>query len=232
MTASLTLVSHTLCPYVQRAAILLEEKNQPFERIYIDLANKPGWFKHVSPLGKVPLLKLSEDSYLFESAPILEYLDETIGVPFHPQDPVERARHRAYIEFASQILNAIGMLYNAQDADAFKSADANLRSKFAHMEEVLAPEAYCFSGTKFSLVDAAFAPVFRYFDVFESFTELTALDDFKNIEFWRVELAGRPSVQSAVQETYTEELKQFLRKRESWISQLLNAHETGSAAAE
>ncbi|QDG79113.1 glutathione S-transferase family protein [Labrenzia sp. PHM005] len=232
MATSLTLVSHTLCPYVQRAAILLDEKNQLFERIYIDLANKPAWFKRVSPLGKVPLLKIADNNYLFESAPILEYLDETIGVPFHPQDPAERARHRAYIEFASQILNAIGTLYNAKDQEAFRSAEANLRSKFEHLETALSPDAPFFSGKDFSLVDCAFAPVFRYFDVFESFTHLTVLDDLKNTKNWRVELASRPSVQRAVKDTYAEDLKHFLHKRDSWMSELLRAHETATAAAE
>jgi glutathione S-transferase len=47
----LTLISHTLCPYVQRAAIVLAEKGVAFERRDVDLANKPDWFKAVSPLG-------------------------------------------------------------------------------------------------------------------------------------------------------------------------------------
>ena len=32
MTAKLTLISHKLCPYVQRAVIALNEKGVPFER--------------------------------------------------------------------------------------------------------------------------------------------------------------------------------------------------------
>ncbi|MDH3236478.1 MAG: glutathione S-transferase N-terminal domain-containing protein, partial [Alphaproteobacteria bacterium] len=76
MPQTLTLVSHHLCPYVQRAAIALAEKAVEFERIYIDLANKPDWFRALSPLGKVPVLKV-DDRALFESAVILEYLEET-----------------------------------------------------------------------------------------------------------------------------------------------------------
>ena len=53
--AKLTLVSHQLCPYVQRVAIALAEKAVPFGRVWIDLADKPDWFKAISPLGKVPL---------------------------------------------------------------------------------------------------------------------------------------------------------------------------------
>ena len=50
----LHLVSHALCPYVQRAVISLTEKGVEFERTTIDLANKPDWFLAISPLGKTP----------------------------------------------------------------------------------------------------------------------------------------------------------------------------------
>jgi glutathione S-transferase len=106
----LTLVSHHLCPYVQRAAIALAEKQIPFERIWIDLSNKPDWFKKISPLGKVPVLSVKQadgqETSIFESAVILEYLEETTTSPLHPVDPLERARHRGWIEFGSAVLNA------------------------------------------------------------------------------------------------------------------------------
>src|SRR5207244_2366069 len=76
---TLTLVSHLLCPYVQRAAIALREKNVVFERVVIDLANKPAWFLKISPLGKVPLLRVPRpdggESILFESNVICEYIE-------------------------------------------------------------------------------------------------------------------------------------------------------------
>src|ERR687887_2077602 len=87
---TLKLVSHKLCPYVQRAVIALTEKNVPFERIDVDLADKPDWFKAVSPLGKTPVLIVG-DTAIFESAVILEYLEETQAMPLHPADPLVRA---------------------------------------------------------------------------------------------------------------------------------------------
>ena len=93
---ALTLVSHHLCPYVQRAAISLAEKAVPFERVYVDLADKPAWFLDLSPLGKTPVLKV-DDRAIFESAVILEYLEETGPHPLHPADPLRRAEHRAWI---------------------------------------------------------------------------------------------------------------------------------------
>ena len=55
---------------VQRAVISLVEKEVPFERIDIDLANKPDWFRALSPLGKTPVLRV-DGRAVFESAVIL-----------------------------------------------------------------------------------------------------------------------------------------------------------------
>ena len=85
MTARLKLISHRLCPYVQRAVIALTEKRVAFERIDIDLAHKPDWFLKLSPLGKTPVLQVG-DVPIFESAAILEYLEETEPRPLHPAD--------------------------------------------------------------------------------------------------------------------------------------------------
>ena len=69
----------------------------PFERINVDLSHKPAWFQALSPLGKVPLLKVpgkDGETVIFESAVILEYLEDTGPAPLHPREPLERARHR------------------------------------------------------------------------------------------------------------------------------------------
>ena len=94
MSAPLKLISHKLCPYVQRAVIALAEKGVPFERIDIDLANKPEWFLKISPLGKVPVLVVATERgevALFESNVICEYIEETqAGRGLHPADPLAR----------------------------------------------------------------------------------------------------------------------------------------------
>lgn len=60
MAAPLKLISHRLCPYVQRAVIALNEKGVAFERIDINLANKPDWFLEISPLGRTPVLQVGD----------------------------------------------------------------------------------------------------------------------------------------------------------------------------
>jgi len=157
MNESIILVSHALCPYVQRVAIALAEKDVAHERRVVDLANKPQWFLEISPLGRTPVLKVG-DAALFESAAILEFLEETQPAPLHPADPVERAGHRAWIGFGSECLNDIAGFYSAADTGALETKAAALRARFERIEGHLVAGPW-FGGARFSLVDAVFAPV-------------------------------------------------------------------------
>lgn len=204
----LTLISHVLCPYVQRAVIALKEKRVPYERIDIDLSAKPDWFLAVSPLGKTPVL-LADGQPIFESAVICEYLEDTLAPPLHPAAPLERARHRAWIEFASATLNAIWTFYTAKDEAAYEAAARALRERFMQMEKVLGEGPY-FDGARFSLVDAAFAPAFRYFDVFDPASGVDMFADTPKTQAWRQALAQRQSVREAVAENYSALLRDFV----------------------
>jgi glutathione S-transferase len=219
MSDTLTLVSHHLCPYVQRAAISLAEKEVAFERIYVDLADKPAWFRALSPLGKVPLLKVG-GSAIFESAVILEYLEETQPKPLHPVEAVARAEHRSWIEFGSAVLNDVWGFYSAPDEAAFEAKVRALVDKFAWIEARLPGGAY-FAGDRFCLVDAAFGPVFRYFDAFDRIGNFGILDARPRIAAWRQALAARPSVASAVATDFDMRLWRFLEVRKSHLSRLM-----------
>src|ERR1700737_288463 len=218
MAATLKLISHKLCPYVQRAVIALTEKDTPFERIDIDLANKPEWFLKLSPLGKTPVLLVSETA-IFESAVILEYLEETQPKPLHPADPLWRAEHRAWIEFGSAVLGDIAGFYAAPDEATFKAKAAQLEQRFARLEARVAADPW-FDGAEFSLVDAVFGPVFRYFDVFDEIADFGILASKPKIARWRNSLAARPSVRAAVSADYPALLRDFLDRRNSWLSGL------------
>ena len=215
----LTLISHELCPFVQRAAIALAEKGVAFERITVDLANKPDWFLKISPLGKVPLLKVG-DAVIFESAVILEYLEETQPHPLHPIDALQRAEHRAWMEFGSTILMDLWNFYTAMDEAAFQTKAQQLAEKFARLEQRLGDGPY-FDGARFSLVDAVFGPVFRYFDTFDRIADFGMLADKPRLAAWRHALAQRPSIAHAVKADYPERLWNFLQSRGSRLSALM-----------
>jgi glutathione S-transferase len=215
----LTLISHQLCPYVQRAAIVLAEKNAPFERRYVDLSAKPDWFLAVSPLGKTPVL-LVGDEPIFESAVICEYLDE-IGMPrLHPQDALQRARHRGWMEFGSAILNAIAGFYAAPNARLLQARREELLARFTQLENALPNGGPYFAGESFGLVDAVFGLVFRYFDVFEQLGEPGFFEAMPKVRAWRHALARRPSVMHAVTPEYPQLLQRFLLARGSELSRI------------
>lgn len=223
MPRRLRLISHKLCPYVQRAAIVAAEKHIDFERVDIDLASKPDWFLAISPTGKVPVLEVTDDDgrvhILFESAVIAEFLDEISGNPLLPADPLLRARQRAWVEYASATLADIARLYAAPDAASFEAAVTALEGRLETLEaEVAGP---FFAGIRFGLADAAFAPVFRYLDVFERELECTLVERGAKVAAWSAELATRPSVIGAVPLDYADRLLSFVIGKNGHLASLL-----------
>lgn len=223
MQPHLELVSHDLCPYVQRAVIVAHELDIALQRTDIDLASKPDWFTAISPTGKVPLLRVRDPDgtqhILFESAAISEYLDEIASRHLMSGAPLQRARVRAWVEFASGTLAVISGLYSAQDAAAFEERREALRRRFVQIEAELADP--WFAGAEFGLVDAAFAPVFRYLDALEAMLKLELAADLAKLSAWRLALATRPSIIAAVSPDNPQRLERYLRTRQSHLGRLL-----------
>jgi glutathione S-transferase len=229
-TPRFTLISHALCPYVQRAAIVLAEKGVAFTRRDVDLSRKPDWFLAVSPLGKTPVL-LVDDTPIFESAVICEYLDDTLAPRLHPADALQRARHRAWMEFGSAVLNGIAAFYNAPDEAALRARADALRERFATLELALGAGPW-FDGERFSVVDAVFGPVFRYFDTLERLGGFGFFDAAPKVRAWRAALAQRPSVQHAAGADYAARLYAFIVARGSALSARATAGRAESAGAQ
>jgi glutathione S-transferase len=220
--SKLTLISHPLCPFVQRAAIVLLEKGAPFDRIDVDLAAKPDWFLALSPTGKVPLLKVGRadgtDAILFESMVICEYLDETQdGASLYPADALSRAQQRAWIEFGTATLADAWQFLNAKDRPTAYAKQTAFRDKLQRLEGVLDESPY-FAGPAFGMVDAVFAPLFRYFDLLDSVVSRAIFDDLPRVSAWRAALASRQSVISAVGVDYADRFRQHLLQHQAILS--------------
>lgn len=225
MPKHLRLISHKLCPYVQRAVIVATEKGIDFERVDIDLADKPDWFLAISPTGKVPLLEVTEDDgttrILFESAVIAEYLDEISGRPLLPADPLERARERAWVELGSAALADLYRFYAAPDEAGHLAARRDIEAKLVQLDKVVVGP--WFSGDRFGLVDAAFGPVVRYLDVFERRAGIDLLDDRPKLRGWANALLKRPAVAAAVGGDYADRLVDFIQSRRSYLAARLDS---------
>jgi len=214
------LISHALCPYVQRSVILLSEQKTPFKRVDIDLANKPGWFKEISPLGKVPILLIETKGSVFESQVICEYLDEVNASSLHPDNAFEKAHHRAWIEFGSGILANIAGLYSVKDKDSFNQSLDTIEKKLNQLEQELFHAPY-FSGDKFHIIDAVYGPIFRYFDTLEQILAFNFFANKPKLKAWRLALSQRPSVQEAVANDYPVKLAAFLKARQGYLASMM-----------
>ena len=103
MASKFMLCSFKTCPWVQRAAIVLQAKKIPYDITYIDRNNRPAWFLAISPHSKVPVVQIDGKEALFESNAIAEYLEETVAPRLHPEDPIARARNRAWTDYVTDV---------------------------------------------------------------------------------------------------------------------------------
>jgi glutathione S-transferase len=194
----LELVSFKLCPYVQRSVIVLKHKKAPFDITYIDLENPPQWFNEISPLGKVPVLKVDDRVTLFESAVINEYIDETVGKPLLSTDPLQRALERAWIAVASELFMSLYHFTYEEDHEKLKSAQLEFFSDLGRFEGILSSEGPYFRGKEFSLMDAAIAPLFVRLYLSDPLRMHAEWKKIPRVRRWAEALVAEPSVKESV----------------------------------
>lgn len=211
----LELISFKVCPFVQRSVIALHEKQVDFTLTHIDLGNPPEWFKQISPMGKVPVLKVG-DQPVFESAVILEYLDEVYAPQLHPTDVLEKAVHRSWIEFASELVMAQFNMLSAKEKAGFEEHRDALKHGLHRLATEVSEEAPYFAGARFSLVDTAYAPIFMRLQLIEA-THPLALDLPDRIQAWSDALLARPTVQHSVVDDFASVFMAFIQKQDGYL---------------
>lgn len=178
----------------------LLEKGLDFERIEIDLRNKPAWFEEVSPYSKVPVLKHG-DVRVYESAIVNEYLEEVFPVPaLMPDAPADRAAARTWIDFDN--VKVVPTFYRV-----LLERDAAKRQRLAErMEENLKfIEARGFAddwtgpywfGEKISLVDLAMYPHYERFAVLKEYRGIAIPKSYGRLKAWLAAMHERPSAKA------------------------------------
>jgi len=214
------IVSFKICPFVQRVIAVLELKGIAYDVEYISLADKPDWFKEVSPHGQVPVL-IEEEGALFESGPIAEYIDEVYGTfPLHPGDPFVKARHRAWIELASaNYLMQCGAQRSSTAADLEMNA-ADLSIVFAKIEDVLGGANF-FAGSKPSMVDAAWFTLLHRAHIIEQCTGFDFLAEFPKTKRWQSALLAVDALMRSAPEGFAEEFVNFYLNENTYLGGLM-----------
>ena len=229
--AKFLLVSFKTCPWVQRAAIVLREKNVDFEFRHIEPDNRPDWFLAISPHKKVPTLTIDDKVTLFESNAINEYLDETVSPQLHPKDPLKRAVNRAWTDYVPTFASSVtGCAYAATEAD-YQKAIAKIPDAFDRLEKALERQGSnpFFNGAKYSLVDAAYAPFLQRYYFLDRVKKLGLIEKYPRLRAWMEALLARPSTHSFPAAEFEAMYREGLRRRNKWVSKFI---EPARAAAE
>jgi glutathione S-transferase len=217
------LVSFKACPWVQRAAIVLREKDAAFEFVHIEPGNRPDWFHAISPLGKVPVLQIDDGAALFESNAIAEYLDETIAPRLHPADPITRASNRAWTDYLPSFAASTGALMSAATEDELAKAREALSAVFARLEKALERhgEGPFFNGADYAIVDAGYAPFLQRYLIVEEITGDALSRKFPRLRRWALALADRPSTHTLPPEEFRSLFLNVLKTRGGLIAEAL-----------
>ncbi|HKJ53121.1 MAG TPA: glutathione S-transferase family protein [Gammaproteobacteria bacterium] len=211
---AIRLISFKTCPYVQRSVITLKHKQVDFEITHVDLDDPPAWFLELSPLQKVPVLEV-DGEVLFESAVINEYLDEITGGELQPKDPLARAKNRAWVEFASNMIGNLYMMKMSKDADSYHRYRDRLVDLLHRVEQRLGDGPW-FDGENFSLCDTAFAPFFRQDCVFDGKLSVLDSETMPKTVAWGERLLALPEVRDSVVEEFEDLYLKAMEKNGSY----------------
>ena len=218
---SIELISFKVCPFVQRTVVVAKEKNIDLKIKYIDIENKPDWFLKVSPLGKVPLLRVGDQS-IFESSVIMNFFDEITEGNLCLTDPVQNAINNSWIEFSHELISNQFQYFRCKDHYHLEKKRATYINSLTRLEQIVDSAPY-FNGTVFNLIDAAFSSVFKCQEIVSNFTGEYLLESFPKLTLWGSHLMKRTSVQQSTTDDYEQELIVFLQSMESI---LLKKYET------
>ncbi|MGH7836054.1 MAG: glutathione S-transferase family protein [Candidatus Binatia bacterium] len=188
-------------PNCQRVKIALHEKGLAYDVVPVDLRKgeqKKPEFLELNPYGKVPVI-VDEDTVLFESCIINEYLDEKYPAPpLMPKEPSQRGKARVLIDYG---LNYIHPQYwtirgefmkppAERDVAVIEQTGEKLRELLRYLERAIGHNPY-FLGD-FSLADIGL--VTRFLKM-ESFGVLP-VSPLPRLSVWLQRIKERPSVKA------------------------------------
>jgi glutathione S-transferase len=215
----LELISFKLCPFVQRAIIILKRQKIDYDITFINPMDPPDWFKAISPTGQVPLLK-ADDEVIFESSVISEFANDISENDLHPSNAIQKAKNRAWIQFSSSMFDDLFNLVTG-DKETYAKAKESLFAKFAKVEVVKGTGTF-FNGADFAMIDAAFAPIFMRLSWINEFTDnALSFNEFNNLSAWSEAILSVDEVKDSVSEGIDDVYYSNIEAREGYLSTLL-----------
>jgi glutathione S-transferase len=192
------LIATPISPFGRKVRIVLAEKRIDYEFIVDNPIDPATCVPEANPLGKVPVLVLDDDTTLFDSRVIVEYLDSAspVGrlIPDETRPRIQVRRWEALADGCSEA--ALAIVYerrrpaDKQDAEWIARQSAKVDRALKAMSHDLGNKAWC-SGDSYSLSDIAVGCALGYLDL--RLPEFNWRKQYTNLVKLADKLAQRPS---------------------------------------
>ncbi len=191
-------------PYVRKARLMLLEKNIPHTYL-IDPPREPGSLVvRANPLGRIPALILDDETCVFDSPVIAEYVDtlndEPILIPRN--NALERMRVKRWEALADGIMDSAIVVRNEslraadkQEPDTIKRHNDAITRALAHAAEQLGRREWC-EGAAITLADLALVSALIYLELRQA--ERDWRGAHPNLAAWFVRMNERQSVRATL----------------------------------
>ena len=185
-------------PYVRKARIVLAEKKIDYTFEVEDPWDEKSRVPDANPLGKVPVLVLEDDSTLFDSRVIVEFLDSVSPIsrliPANNREKIEVKRWEA---LADGVVDAAAAVVLERRRPAKQKSEATIKRQMekiergvAVMSRDLADKPWC-TGIAMTLADIACGVALGYLDFRHAAYDWRVLHG--NLAKLTMKLAERPS---------------------------------------
>jgi glutathione S-transferase len=192
------LIGSLTSPYVRKARIVLAEKKIEVDFELDSPLSPDSKVPALNPLGKIPVLVLDDETVLFDSRVIVEYLDNvTPNNKLMPVPNRERILVKRWEAVADGICDAATLTFaegkrpaKLQDKSWIERQRTKIVQALEFMAEELGENAHCM-GTHFSLADIAVGSALGYLNF--RFADIEWQETHPNLARLYEKLMQRPS---------------------------------------
>ena len=191
-------------PYVRKVRLALLEKNIPHTYL-IDPPREPGsQVARVNPLGRIPALILDDETCVFDSAVITDYVDTLNDMPvlISRTNALARMRVKRWEALADGIMDSAVAVRaeSIRPADKQEASNITLHNNaitraLVHAAEQLGSNQWC-EGDSITLADLALVSVLIYLDLRQA--ERNWRGAHPNLAAWFTRINQRASVRTAL----------------------------------
>jgi glutathione S-transferase len=190
--------SHT-SPFVRKVRIVLAEKKIDYDFVIDSPWLADSKVPNINPLGKIPVLVLDDETPLFDSRVIVEYIDNvTPNNKLFPAPNRERTEVKRWEAVADGICDAAASAFveakrpaKQQSADAITRQREKITRSLEFMAEELGDKSFCV-GTHFSMADIAVGAALGYLCF--RFADISWQEDHPNLGKLYAKLLQRSSL--------------------------------------